>query len=296
MDLLPDLRIITSALCDISYAVVVGVLLNRVWLRTVEAPRKRLQLTFIIGSLSLLISVPAQLLLLSASMTGDVSWSAAWQALPDVMQAHTGHWLLLSFYAIPLLLALSLVPRTLKEVRWATVGIVLVAASLICRAQCGHAAADGSFTLRELMQFLHLSAINVWGGGVITAGLITVPYLCGSQRTVDVVPFARRLSNTVTWALLITFITGLYNAWKGLAGSLAGLPHTPWGRMLLIKVSIVALVICHGARVRLLLKKTDDAAEARATRIRPWLLAEAALMLCVFASSAWLANLPPADM
>jgi transposase len=48
---------------------------------------------------------------------------------------------------------------------------------------------------------------------------------------------------------------GVYNGWKGLGGSLAPLPHTAWGRMLIVKVCIVLLTFFHAGRVRLLLRK-----------------------------------------
>jgi hypothetical protein len=48
---------------------------------------------------------------------------------------------------------------------------------------------------------------------------------------------------------------GIYNGWKGLGGSLAPLPHTAWGRMLIVKVCIVLLTFFHAGRVRLLLRK-----------------------------------------
>jgi putative copper export protein len=66
--------------------------------------------------------------------------------------------------------------------------------------------------------------------------------------------------------------------------------------MLVLKVSFVLLVLCHGVRVRLLLGKTSTVTKGRTGLIRQWLRAEAILMLFVFICSAWLANLPPADM
>jgi hypothetical protein len=89
---------------------------------------------------------------------------------------------------------------------------------------------------------------------------------------------------------------GIYNGWKGLGGSLAPLPHTAWGRMLIVKLCIVLLTFFHGGRVRLLLRKKRKLSPGRVAFIRRWLRAEVFLMVCVLIVSAWLANLPPANM
>lgn len=300
-DLFPILRICVSVLCDVAYATSLGVLLNRLWLGEIEIGVKRLHTSLKVCSLVMLAGVPLQFLLLSASMTGDESWKAAWSALPDVAATHSGRALIAGLCFVVILVAFSLRGSALRN--RVPAGIAIMLCFLASRAFYGHAASDGDFTLREGVQFLHLCAISAWGGGVVVAGLITVPQLAmtglavtGPTDTDAVVRFARRLSQTVTVALGVVILSGLYNAWKGLGGSLAHLPDSSWGRMLLLKVLFVILALGHGARVRLLLRKDNGRIPDRPVLMPRWLRVEALLMLVVLICSGWLANLPPADM
>lgn len=160
----------------------------------------------------------------------------------------------------------------------------------------GHAAADGDFTLREAMQFLHLSSIAIWCGGILVAGLATLPMLASREEENEVEQFGRRLSLTVTFAFAIVVLSGLYNSWKGLGGSLRLLSHSAWGCMLLLKLSFVLIALGHGTRVRFLLKARDGWSHNHTTIMQRWVRAEALFMLLILISSGWLANMPPAGM
>jgi len=292
------MRVCAAAVLDVAYAASVGNLLNRLWLgrsRTLASER-RLRYWLAACSMLMLVAIPLQLLLLAAAMTGDLSWALAWSALPDVVTTHSGHALIMSFCFVPLLLALSFFPFALRGKTGIWTGIALVLGLTVYRTAFGHAAADGDFTLREFVQFLHLSSIGIWGGGVVIAGLVVVPQLAVTAKPDDVVQFGRRLSRTVTIALIVGFLSGIYNAWRGLDGSVSPLPHSAWAQVLTLKVCIVLLAFLHGARVRLLLQENKSAKSDRISIINRWLRAEAFLMLLVLVVSACLANLPPANM
>ena len=128
------------------------------------------------------------------------------------------------------------------------------------------------------------------------AGLVVAPHLAITVKPEELVQFGRRLSRTVTIALIIVILSGVYNAWKGLGGSLHQLPHTAWGRMLMVKVFIVLLALFHGARVRLLLQQDSSWKSDRTALVSRLLRIEALLMVFVLVVSASVANLPPADM
>jgi putative copper resistance protein D len=150
--------------------------------------------------------------------------------------------------------------------------------------------------VREGIQFLHLSAIATWGGGILVAGLITIPHLASLSELDDIARFGKRLSQSVSIALTVVILSGIYNSWKGLGGSLAALPNSAWGRMLILKLSFVLLALGHGVRVRFLLRSVGPWTPSRTATMRRWVRMEALFMLSVFICSAWLANLPPADM
>jgi putative copper resistance protein D len=293
-----SMRICAAAALDVAYAASAGTLLNRLWLggSNTAASERRLRYWLAACSSLMLVAIPLQVVLLAASMTGDSSWKLAWSALPDVLATHSGHTVAMSFCLVPFLLAFSLFPPVFRNKAGIWIGIALVLGITGYRAGFGHAASDGDFTLRELMQFLHLSSIAVWGGGVVIAGLAVAPQLAEAAAPEEVVQFGRGLSRTVTIALIVVSLSGIYNAWRGLGGAVSPLPHTAWGRMLIVKVCLVLLALFHGGRVRLLLPENRSSKPDRTALIQSWLRAEALLMLFVLLVSAWLANLPPADM
>ena len=287
------MRVCAAAVFDVAYAASVGNLLNRLWLGKSNTPANERRLVYWLAACSvlMLVAIPLQLLLLAAAMTGDLSWTLAWSALPDVVTTHSGHTLMMSFCFVPFLLAFSFIPSAL---RFKTgIGIALLLGVTVYRAAFGHAASDGDFTIREFVQLLHLSSVGIWGGGVVIAGLVVVPQLAVTAKPEEVVQFGRRLSRTVTVALTIVLLSGVFNAWKGLNGSFYQLPHTAWGRILTVKVCVVLMAFFHGARVRRLLQENRGFKADRVGLINRWLRAEAFLMLFVLVVSAYLANLPP---
>jgi len=125
---------------------------------------------------------------------------------------------------------------------------------------------------------------------------VVVPQLAVAAGPEEVVQFGRRLSRTVTIALVIVVVSGIYSAWRGLGGSVSPLCRAAWGRMLLVKICIVLMALLHGGRVRLLLHESPSSKADRIALIQRCLRVEALLMIFVLVMSAWLANLPPADM
>ena len=292
------MRVCAAAVFDVANVASAGSLLNRLWLGKINTPagQKRLRHWLAACSVLMMVTIPLQLLLLAAAMTGDLSWTLAWSALPDVVTTHSGHTLMMSFCFVPFLLSLSFIPSALRFKAGIVIGIALLFGVTVYRTAFGHAASDGDFTLREFVQLLHLSSIAIWGGGIVIAGLVVAPDLVVAVKPEEVVQFGRRLSRTVTIALIIVFLSGVYNAWKGLAGSLSPLSHTAWGPVLMLKLCFVLLTFFHGARVRLLLQENRSSKSVRIPLINRWPRAEAFLMLFVLVVSACLANLPPADM
>jgi putative copper resistance protein D len=295
MALFPVMRIFAAALSDVAYAALVGVLLNRLWLGRSVICDRRLCICLRACSVILLVDIPLQFALLSASMIGDTSWADAWHAIPDVADTHSGRVMMASVCLVPFLLAFTFFSNSLKKRRNILIGLALFLALIACRAPIGHSASDGDFTLREGIPFLHLSSIATWGGGILVAGLITIPQLAPVEPD-SLEQFGRNLSRTVTIALSIVILSGIYNSWKELGGSLSPLPHSVWGRMLLLKLSFVLIALGHGVRVRVLLRKHQPWTQSRTTIMKRWVRVEAFFMLLILVCSAWLANLPPAHM
>ncbi|MEJ2761100.1 MAG: CopD family protein, partial [Gammaproteobacteria bacterium] len=122
--------------------------------------------------------------------------------------------------------------------------LFLIAALAFTRSASGHPADQGDFTLREFNDWLHLAAAAVWMGAVMVSALVLFPRL-RNRRTLGTASI-QRLSNLAGAALVLTLATGVCNAWWALP-ALADLWTTDYGRLLLVKLALVAVLILFGA-------------------------------------------------
>lgn len=287
-------KIAAQAIFDLAFAAASGAVLCSCWLGAAEPlqhVQSRMRRAASIATAVMLLTVPIQLVLLTAAMLGSSAWADVRPALPDALATEAGRSLEHTFFALPLLLAWLLLARS-RHMQTAALTLLMLIAAL--RTPYGHAAVDGACTLREAMQLLHLGSVAVWGGGVIVAGLLALP----AMRHVDanhILTFARRLSATVTFALAGVLISGIYNAWRGLDGRLAPLVHPGWGGILLGKSFVVLVALALGARMRWMLRSHAAPAIQQVQQLRRGLRIEALAMLLIFVLSAWLANTAPAD-
>ncbi len=71
----------------------------------------------------------------------------------------------------------------------------------------GHAAVGGDFSRAELLQFLHLSGMALWTGGVIVSGFFVVPRLVASGGRADGA-YLQSLSRVSTYAVAVVLLSG----------------------------------------------------------------------------------------
>jgi putative copper resistance protein D len=162
----------------------------------------------------------------------------------------------------------------------------------VAHASAGHAGANGFGWLVPAMA-VHLLATGLWAGGVFAAVLAV---LHGTPHPVDGVRYARRLSALATAALAGVVATGLASAWHGLGGSLAPLAAdagSPWGRMLDVKLALIACAVALGGFNRFAVMPSLPAAWPRFALV---LRVEAAVLLAVLGCAAFLANGEPPAM
>ena len=116
----------------------------------------------------------------------------------------------------------------------------------LTRSASGHAADWGDPSLAELMDWLHVMASALWGGGLITLCIVVLPHVVK-------LPERRRLTAALAWqfsilagvALAGVLLTGFYNAWLQV-GSLSATWQTPYGRTLLAKLVLVVPLLALG--------------------------------------------------
>jgi putative copper resistance protein D len=289
-------RALAAALYDAAFAAAFGMVLAELWLgRDVEpALRTYLRRASLLCAFAMLVALCAQAYLATATMVASAAYAEVRSQLKTVLtETHQGR-NIFTTGKMTLLLLLALASRSYKRPRarpWVLLAMLTLFAAV--RSSSGHAAADGDFKLPEYVQFIHLTSIAIWSGGVIAGGML--PALLRRQLLEAIPTFTRKLSTTVTVALLLVILSGIYNSYRGLGGSIKPLASTQWGYLLDAKTILVLAAIAMGALNRRMLHANPTLTEQQSARLTAVLRAEAVVMLLILTVSAFLANSPPAD-
>jgi copper resistance protein D len=114
------------------------------------------------------------------------------------------------------------------------------------RSASGHAADGGDLSFAVCMDWLHIMASALWGGGLITLGAVVLPHVVKlPERRRLTAALARRFSMLAGVALAGVLLSGLYNAWRQV-GSFSATWQTPYGRTLLVKLFLVMPLLALG--------------------------------------------------
>jgi copper resistance protein D len=128
--------------------------------------------------------------------------------------------------------------------------MMLGAGALIAmtRSASGHAADWGDLTLPEIIDWVHLMAGSLWGGGLVALSVAVLPaaFKLPAQRRQCIAAAAQRFSILAGVTLAAVLLTGLYNAWRQL-GTIADIWQVPYGRTLLVKLLLVIPLVALGA-------------------------------------------------
>ncbi|WP_395576162.1 copper resistance protein CopC [Streptomyces sp. BK79] len=195
-----------------------------------------------------LLAATVALLVLRAPYESGAGPSAALDAtaLGDTMTGRPGMLLLarLALLAPVALLLLRAVgtARTARTGRGtaltAAAGTLLAVALALTWAAAEHAAAGIQVPLAMTSSVLHLLATAVWLGGLVA--LLTTLRSAPDAATVA------RFSRTALTSVTVLVVTGAYQSWRGL-GSWPALTGTTYGRLLLAKVVLVAVLLAAAA-------------------------------------------------
>jgi copper transport protein len=242
---------------------------------------RRVRSLLVVGAAALVIGSIASLLLF-AEQVG--------RGLVASLDVTTGRMLLVRSVAAVVLAALALgALRPESDVRredWWRLAVTLASgAALLGFSAAGHAAALDPQWLWVALDMVHLAGATLWLGGVLL--LVPLP------RTVLVTPdtefVARRFSTVVTIAVPVVVATGAVQTLR-LAGGLDDLTATDWGRLLLVKVTVVVAVLGLAGAARWLLAR-EGAASLRRT-----MMVEAVAGLVVLGLVAALVGQGPRDL
>lgn len=288
------LNIFFVILSDMGLALLVGVLLAGHWLevtgRAAAACERGLWRLSLACVAALLLSDIVRPWFVAASMSGSSQFLQTLALTPTVLSStRSGRlWFINSLLLAVLLFAVIASPRVSRT--WSVRMVVFLLAAV--KAASGHAADQGDFTVTEFSQFLHILATAVWAGAIVVSGILILPQLRRSAGLSELWEYGKRLSSVVTWALVILVASGVYNADREMNGVLHTLWTSGWGRVLLLKVSLVGLALLLGATSRFRCLNREATSE-RSALLAMLMRTEAVVMILILSFSGLLANTMP---
>jgi putative copper export protein len=238
-----------------------------------------------VGSVAVLLIAPLQLLTGVAAMAGTGLAEGLTLAPEVVHQTNFGHvWLI----SIPLLLVLTAIAWQRGRSRSRAALIALIGASLLAlRGLVSHAIDFGAGAV--VVYIVHECAAGLWGGALL--GLLFTARR-GAIEPIQEQLLVRRESRLAGWCVAALVASGIYIAYCALGLNLDHLLYSAYGRMLIAKVSVFAILLALGGYNRYWLVPGFALASARNDLFRS-VRVECLLMTGVVALAVLLANTPP---
>lgn len=167
--------------------------------------------------------------------------------------------------------------------RWRnTLAGAFAIATIYTFSAVGHPSGQHPSAVWIAVDMLHMAAIALWFGGLLMLALSPATALAdeAGQR------FARRFSRVALVAAPAAVITGVASALK-IGGGLDHLVDTEWGKEIILKAALVAVILVLAAVARFVLHRRST------TLLRPAILSEAVIGLAVMALAASIVSLSP---
>lgn len=249
------LRLVTVAIQNVGFAVVVGALLSSRWLARGESAwqdkvGRRLVATLraasVVSLLASVLSFWAHCALMSDSTLPDAG-PAVWSMLAGTGFGHA--WLVGALFTLGIAVLSFL--RSGNETRFPFAMWVALAGAALARSNGGHPVVAGLFSLPVWVDWLHLLAVSAWVGLVLVTTYVVVACLLdapGSERQTGA-SFVQSLSDASTTALIVLFGTGAFGGWRGVDVP-ANLLASTYGQVLMLKLALVLVAAALGGHNR----------------------------------------------
>jgi putative copper export protein/methionine-rich copper-binding protein CopC len=173
---------------------------------------------------------------------------------------------------------------------WRAAGALTGLGVLATHSQLGHVAEEG--LTAQAANLIHLVAVTVWLGGLVLLTTMVLP-----RRRSEELAFVVPRFSVVAFAAVATMVTAGAVMLSRIVPSLGDLPTTPYGRLLLVKISVVGLLLVAAQQARSFTnRRLVLVATAGAARLQPLMLAvglELGLAVAVLASTAFLVGKVP---
>lgn len=227
----------------------------------------------------------------ATTVAGGVGDAFSSDVLGQVGDTHTGRVLLVRLGLLLALAGLAASMRLAATMAWRVSMLVVGIAVVITFPLAGHASATSPTFVWVPIGALHIAAVFVWLGGLVmlsvAGGTWTKPEPEPDSGPKPSGPQPiRRFSNVAAVCVPVIVATGIAETLR-LAGGLDDLTATSWGRVLLIKVSLVVVMVALGGVSRQVLHR------GMVAPLRRTVAAEALLGVAVLGLAAGLVGLSP---
>ncbi len=185
----------------------------------------------------------------------------------DYVDTHVGHVMVIRVVVLLVVVAFgrSLLRRaSVGAVRVALAGVVGLGL-LATFTFAGHARTGFQVPLAVVADLGHLAAFSLWFGGLV----VMVVAVLHPDDPSELEPAVTRFSNVALGAVVVLVGSGVYQGWRQV-GSFGALKGTTYGRLLLVKLALVAVVVLVAAFsrgvVRQRLRSADEPLESEEPR------------------------------
>jgi copper transport protein len=178
-------------------------------------------------------------------------------------------------------------PAVVRSRQWSAAAAAVAVGLFETIVLLGH---EGGDALSMASRFVHALGVSIWLGGLVMLIAVVLPRRQADELA-DVLP---RFSRLATGAVALVLTGGIALAIE-LVGARHALPTTPYGRVLTVKVVVVAglLAVATGARHQVR-RRLPDGGPTGPGSIAALVGVELALLACVLAATAvLLAQAPP---
>jgi putative copper export protein len=238
-----------AATCDhIAQALVLMLAITMLWLVPPLSPAASVQRGRWLLVMVIIMAMCAGVdLILRTAVMADVSPDEAWGFIPRVL-AHSDYGWFWQWRAGVWMVLLAALWTLWRGWSCLSAWLLLIASlvTMLLVSVTSHAGEDGLWSIVNLVNWLHLVGISLWGGAIIVYALMIMPELRQGGDVPQTVTAVARLSTLATMALVIVLLSGLFNSWHQLNGW-SDLWVTPYGEVLSIKLSLVAVMMLIGA-------------------------------------------------
>jgi putative copper export protein len=251
------MHVIPEWLEFISLAFCIGVIVCRLWFFTLSVQDEfsyqedfvsRMWTLFCFGLAGMIAGSIVELLARTAEMSGQ-PFPAFFSVVPTVLfRTHYGSGWFIRIGALLLLALLKTAERYRDKRAFLFLMLLLGLIVSMTSSASGHASDAGDLSLPEIMDWLHLLAASIWGGGLMVLSASVLPDLIERKEPTPalIARVVSRFSAMAGFAVGIVAMTALYNAWI-YVGSIHALLGAPYGWTVIAKIVLFLVLVNLGA-------------------------------------------------